>query len=183
MRAADDVALLRRTETRLSNWVRLVEKEVRFGDRAPEVYHCLAQADYVAILAENERGLIPLVRQYRPAVESVTWELPAGLLEAGESPEMGCRRELKEEVGLDVESITPLGRFYTDTGRLENFIHVFMARGKGPHVSFVPEPGLEARFVTRAALKQHILSGEFRHQLHLGVLTVAMLTGFDLDAA
>lgn len=176
-----DVSLLRRTETRVSPWVRLVEKEVRFDTAPSELYHCLAQADYVVALVENEHGLIPLVHQYRPAVETYTWELPAGLLDEGESAEVACRREVKEETGLEVESITPLGTFYPDTGRLENLIHAFLVKGRGPDPSFVGEPGLQVQFVTRAALKQRIRSGEFRHQLHLGVLAVAALEGFDLN--
>lgn len=176
-----DVSLLRRAETRVSNWVRLVEKEVRFGNQPSELYHCLAQADYVVALAEDDRGLIPLVRQYRPAVEAYTWELPAGLIDGGESAEVACRRELQEETGLEVEAISPLGVCYADTGRLENLIHAFLVKGRGPAASFVAEPGLHVDFVTRAALKQRILAGEFRQQMHLGVLAMAAFAGFDLD--
>ncbi len=39
------------------------------------------------------------MRQYRPAVERFTWELPAGLLDEGETPADAFRRELMEETG------------------------------------------------------------------------------------
>src|SRR5205085_4423199 len=93
--------ILSRKETPVSPWVKLVSKEVEFapGQRA-EVYHSLSQADYIAVLAQTPGGLIPIVRQYRPAVAAYTWELPAGLLEAGETPEDACRREVREETGL-----------------------------------------------------------------------------------
>jgi 8-oxo-dGTP pyrophosphatase MutT (NUDIX family) len=41
-----------------------------------------------------------LVRQFRPPVGRVTIELPAGLVDAGESPEQAALRELKEETGF-----------------------------------------------------------------------------------
>jgi ADP-ribose pyrophosphatase len=64
----------------LSPWVKLVERHVDFGDGEIEVYHAIDQDDYIAILAVTPDGLIPVVRQYRPALERFTLELPAGLV-------------------------------------------------------------------------------------------------------
>ena len=49
------------------------------------------------------------MRQYRPALEAFTWELPAGLVDPGEDPPRGCRRELLEETGYLTRMIHPLG--------------------------------------------------------------------------
>lgn len=35
------------------------------------------------------------------------WDVPGGLLEIGEDPEAGARRELEEESGLDVRDLVP----------------------------------------------------------------------------
>lgn len=130
------------TVTSLSPWVRVVGKEVRLapGDEAQH-YHSLRVSDYVAVVARTPAGLIPIVRQYRPAIKTYTWEFPGGLVEDGEDPEYSCRRELVEEVGLDAEAVTFLGSYYADPGRLENRIHVFFARTSQPNRSFTPEPG------------------------------------------
>ena len=48
------------------------------------------QQDYIAIVAALSDSHIPIVRQYRPTLESFTWELPAGLVEFGR----GCGRML-----------------------------------------------------------------------------------------
>lgn len=158
--------------------MRVVRKEVEFGlGKEVEVYHCLAQPDYIAILARTSHGLFPLVRQYRPAVETYTWELPAGLLAKGESPEDACRRELKEETGLDAEKVTYLGCYYPDTGRLQNRLHAFFVSASEPDPGFAPEPGISVSFVNAQTLRDLILSGEFRHQLHLGLFTLASIMG------
>src|SRR2546425_6723543 len=67
--------IISRAETSLSPWVRIVEKEVLFGPGSEtQQYHSLRVSDYVAILARTPSGLIPIVRQYRPAIEACTWE-------------------------------------------------------------------------------------------------------------
>jgi len=173
--------LISRTETPVSPWVRLVAKEVQFRpEAAHEVYHCLALADYVAVLARTPGGLIPLIRQYRPAVESYTWELPAGLLDPGETPETACVRELKEETGLVAGRYTYLGASFADTGRLENRQHAFFCEASEPDPSFQPEPGTEVRFVSLDELKGLIADGTFNHQLHVAVVAMASLPSLRL---
>lgn len=174
--------IVRRDESRISNWVRLVAKETWFSEARPaEVYHCFAQPDYVAILAQTRDGLLPIVRQFRPAVEEYTWEFPAGLMDAkGENAEETCRRELEEETGLTAESVVPLGTYFADTGRLENKIFAYFVRTSNPSPGFVPEDGMMLEFVSVNELYARIRAGTFRHQLHLGLLAAAAAAGIDL---
>jgi ADP-ribose pyrophosphatase len=153
----------------------LVEKTVQLEPgAAAEVYHQLSQADYVGILAVTGSGLIPIVRQYRPAVEAFTWEFPAGTLNAGESPEDAARRELREEAGLHADELINLGCFIPDTGRLQINSHAFFARAT-PLPHHPPEPGLTTEFVTAERLRQMIRSLEFRHQIHLAIYAAALI--------
>ena len=70
--------IVNRLTTEVSPWVDLVAREVEFSPGATfEVYHSVETFDYVIVLAVTPDGRIPLVRQYRPAVESFTLELPA----------------------------------------------------------------------------------------------------------
>jgi ADP-ribose pyrophosphatase len=171
--------ILSRVETWVSPWIRLVRKNVEFSpDREPETYHAISQADYISIFAMTRSGLIPIVRQFRPAVEAYTWELPAGLAEADEAPEETCRRELKEETGLDAESIVNLGTHYVDTGRYENRVHTFYVLASNPDPAFTPEPGLSVEFITPEELRDYMRSGKFNHQLHMGVLAAAAIAGY-----
>src|SRR6476619_2276177 len=50
---------------------------------------------------------ILMIRQYRYAAEGYLYEIPAGRLNPGESPESCAARELKEETACTAESIEP----------------------------------------------------------------------------
>ncbi|GJN76836.1 ADP-ribose pyrophosphatase [Purpureocillium lilacinum] len=53
----------------------------------------------VAVLDKPSGPEIVLQKQYRPPIDKVTIEVPAGLIDAGETPEQAAVRELREETG------------------------------------------------------------------------------------
>jgi ADP-ribose pyrophosphatase len=166
------------TRTPLSRWATVVEKQVQFAeDQAPEVYHCLTQADYVGIIALTADGLVPIVRQFRPAVEGFTWEFPAGTLEPGETPEAAARRELHEETGFVADELVSLGPLLPDTGRLDVHAYGFFARASRALEPVTLEAGLEVRLVSIAELRTMIRQREFAHLIHLGLYAAALVDG------
>jgi ADP-ribose pyrophosphatase len=163
----------------VSPWVSIVAREVEFArGEAPQVYHAVDQADYIAIVALTAGGKIPIVRQYRPAIEAFSWELPAGLLDPGEKPADSCRRELMEETGLTARTVRALGDNCACTGRLNNRIHNFFVAAGKRVAEFEPEPGITVKLVSPADLLRLIMRGEFVSQLHIGALLLAELHGF-----
>src|SRR6218665_2961481 len=79
----------------VSPWMKVIEREVAFTpDAKTELYHRFAQQDYIALVAQLPAGRLPIVRQYRPALERFTWELPAGLVDPGEAAAQTAPREL-----------------------------------------------------------------------------------------
>lgn len=163
----------------ISPWVDIVAREVEFvPDEPTQIYHAVAQLDYLAIVALTPDGRFPIVRQYRPALEMFTWELPAGLAELGEDHAEGCKRELLEETGYPTQAIYPLGTAAPCSGRLGNRIHSYFLQTGERIDDFVPEPGLEVDLATPSELVVMIKSGEFITQQHLGALLLAELRGF-----
>jgi len=86
----------------------------------------------VAIVAVDRDGMVTLVRQRREAVRAQLLELPAGTLEAGESPLDSARRELEEETGLTGGTWREAARFYTTPGFCRERMHLFFAEELDP---------------------------------------------------
>jgi ADP-ribose pyrophosphatase len=168
-----------RSTTTVSPWMSIIAREVEFSRGAPShTFHAVEQADYVSIVPLTPAGKIPLVWQYRPALEAFSWELPAGMVDAGERAIDCCRRELMEETGLTARRIHPLGEHSPCTGRLNNRIYSFFVETGERVADFKPEPGLTVKLVSPAEVTRLITSGNFASQLHIGALLLAELHGF-----
>ena len=76
--------------------------------------------------------IVTLLRQYRYAANGVVWEVPAGKLDPGESPESCARRELEEETGLRAGRLEALGSIFTTPGFTDEVIHLFVGRELSP---------------------------------------------------
>lgn len=77
----------------------------------------------------SEDPQILLIKQYRYAAEDFLYEVPAGRLDAGESPVECARRELMEETGCSAERMEHLYTFFTTPGFIDERIHGFIATG------------------------------------------------------
>ena len=80
---------------------------------------------------------VVLIRQFRHAADGFIWEVPAGRLDGGETPESCARRELEEETGMRARRLARLTTIYTTPGFTDERIHLFLAEGL--------EPGAEHR--------------------------------------
>ncbi|MGC2237304.1 MAG: NUDIX hydrolase [Pyrinomonadaceae bacterium] len=102
------------------------EAEIRDGDveYKREIVLHKGSAVIVPVFADKT---VALVRQYRHAAGEYLLEIPAGTLNKDESPEIGARRELEEEIGVTTEKIEKLTEFYVSPGFLTEKMHVYMA--------------------------------------------------------
>lgn len=86
----------------------------------------------VAILPLLDGDRICLERVFRPAVERVMVEIPAGTCEAGETPEHTAHRELEEETGYRAEKMEALCTLFMSPGILNERMRLFVATGLTP---------------------------------------------------
>lgn len=93
------------------------------------VREIVRQAGSVAALPVHEDGRVVLIRQWRHSVQQALWELPAGRLDPGESPERGAHRELAEETGLRAAHMELIADFYTTPGFCDERMWVYRATG------------------------------------------------------
>ena len=171
--------LVARRLTPVSQWMTIISRDVQFSPDAPgETYYAIQQPSYLAAVALTPEGRILLVRQYRPAIERFSLELPAGLLEENEEdPATAMARELLEETGYTTESISLIGHTATCSSRISNCMYSFFIRA-GVRVSgFLEEPGVSVSSATPGELRELILCGEFSEQTHLGALALAVANG------
>ncbi|MCX7708823.1 MAG: NUDIX hydrolase [Clostridia bacterium] len=82
-----------------------------------------------AVIPINENGEMYMVRQYRKPLEKVSLEIPAGKLDPGEDPQVCAGRELKEETGLDAETVQHIVSIHTTPGFCNEVIHMYVATG------------------------------------------------------
>ena len=80
-----------------------------------------------AVIAVTEEDELILVKQYRPAIKEHTLEIPAGLIEKGEDPEIGAKRELEEETGYRAGKLTKIYEYYTSPGISASKMYIYMA--------------------------------------------------------
>ena len=86
----------------------------------------------VAIIPIDHDDNVLLVRQYRYAAGQSLLELPAGVLESGESPDDTAQRELQEEIGYASMNLRALGGVYSSPGFCTEFLYLYVARDLVP---------------------------------------------------
>lgn len=102
--------------------------------------------------------------------------LAGGVLDPGETPEQGARRELAEELGVTGVPLVPLARTRWDDGTLRCHLWAFTARHDGP-LRLQPEEVAQAWWWTPAELAAHLADPAWPFVPD----TRALLAGVDLE--
>jgi ADP-ribose pyrophosphatase len=104
---------------------------VRQPDGTEKEYYWAALPPAVVVVAVAGDELV-MVEQYRPAVREHHLELPAGIVEDGESFTTAGARELREEAGFDPAGVSLLEDFRVATGVLRHRRGFVFAEGLEP---------------------------------------------------
>ncbi len=81
----------------------------------------------IAALPIYEGNKIVLLRQFRPVINDYILEIPAGVIEEGERPEMALVRELNEEIGAEVDYFEKLFEGFTSPGYSTEYLTIYYA--------------------------------------------------------
>lgn len=124
-------------------------------------YVVLECPDWVNVIALTEDKQVVLVRQYRHGTDSVSLEIPAGIVEDNEEPLAAARRELAEESGYTGGRWRLLGRVRPNAAFQDNWCYSFLAEGVGLTDTPTLDEGeaIAVELHPRAALPGLIASG------------------------
>jgi 8-oxo-dGTP pyrophosphatase MutT (NUDIX family) len=129
------------------------------------------------VLAVTKDQKIVLVMQYRHGVQEVILELPGGVVEDGETPMNGIKRELLEETGYTTDRWVEVGSFYPNPANQTNTMYSFLAldveKVADPHLDDGED--LEVHLVSLDELIAMTRRGEFLHALQVATLFRALL--------
>lgn len=126
--------ILKRSEAARSRLFRVEALDLEFSNGTQVAYERLMSAGLgaVIIVPVQKDGIVLLVREYAAGLHAYELGLPKGRLEAGESPEAGCNRELKEEVGCGANDIRLLRDLSLAPAYMAHRTHVMLARDLYP---------------------------------------------------
>lgn len=112
--------------------IKLDVDQVRFPDGSEGQLEMIRHPGAAAVVPMLDRPTDPdprvvLIRQFRHAADDFIWEIPAGTLGPGESPEDCAYRELIEEAGCQAARLSYLTNIFTAPGFTDERIHLYLA--------------------------------------------------------
>jgi 8-oxo-dGTP pyrophosphatase MutT (NUDIX family) len=155
-----------------SEWMclRLVDVELPNGQRFEHhVLRLPAEASAV-VVHDAARGVLLLWR-HRFITDTAGWEVPAGRIDDGETPEEAARREALEETGWRPGPLGLLGTYHPSNGSTDQRFHVFVADG-AENTGAPPDPNEAERveWVPLDELRSLAVSGEIKDGFSLTAL-------------
>ena len=148
------------------------------GGEIPE-FHLIESPDWASTLAITDTGHIVLVDQYRHGAGRVSRELPAGIIEPGETPEQAARRELEEETGFVADHWEHLLTINTEPARHTSHAHFFFAKGARKVAAQCVDPSefIDVVLLETKEILPAINRGTILHGVHVGAIMLAVARG------
>jgi ADP-ribose pyrophosphatase len=103
-------------------------EEHEMPDGRQSTFEIIRHPGGAAVLPELPGGRLLLIKQFRPAIGDMIYEIPAGRLEPGEAPDLCAGRELIEETGYRAGEMHLLGSFWSTVGFCDERIHLYLGR-------------------------------------------------------
>ncbi len=106
----------------------------------------------VAVVVGND-GRILIQKRPAGGLLAGLWEFPGGKVEPGESLTAALRREVREELGAEIEDVRRLTTVRHDYTRFQVTLHAYACRLRDPHF----KAGPRRRWVTLSSIRKYPL--------------------------
>ncbi len=140
-------------------------------------YYVLEYPDWANAVALTEDNKIIMVRQYRHAAGVVSLEIPGGVIEPGEAPKEGMKRELLEETGYQFDHLEPLCELRANPSTGDNLTHCYLAQGgkkvQAQHLDEQEQIIVEEYTIDE--VKQLLADNQITQALHVSTLYYALI--------
>lgn len=140
--------------------------------REGEFYY-LDSRDWAVVVARTTSGEFIFVRQFRWGADALSWEIPGGIVDAGEDPLAAGLRELQEETGYTAASGRLIGTCRPNPAILNNYCHVILAEGcrlSEAGKRWDEHEEMEVRLLAEATVMEWARTGRIGHALALNGL-------------
>lgn len=139
----------------------------------------LSLHDFSIIVPVLDDKRLVFIWNYRHPIQGWELELPAGLIDPGETPQTGAKRELKEETGYSAKSWKTLGWLHTLPGISSQRAHVFLARDlKKGKIEREPYEYMKIKLLKAEEAYKLLRSGGIIHSPTVSALSLAEKTLF-----
>jgi len=92
-------------------------------------FYIVDAPDWINVIALTPNNEVVLVKQYRHGIHELTWEIPGGAVDVGDSdPLLAAKRELEEETGFTSDDWAKLGKVSANPAIFTNYCHFYIAR-------------------------------------------------------
>lgn len=128
-----------------------------------------------------------VVSQYRPPINGISWEFPAGGIDQSEAPSTAAIRELKEETNVSVapENVYDVGYIHNAPALAQDKFHIFVAVLPEDYDenNVVCQEGeiLDYQWLTTSELIHNVLTNENYNSQIIGQLVKAKFAGIIKD--
>lgn len=135
-------------------------------------FYYIDTADWVNIVPITSDGQLVCIRQFRHGNESITLEIPGGMVDPGEDPAVSAARECFEETGYQCGSVESLGVLAPNPALFNNSVHTFVAHDVvlSGEIANTPTERTEVELVPMQEVPDKLLSGEIDHALVVATL-------------
>ena len=139
----------------------------------------------VGMFVNAELWRLVLVRQHRFGSGELSWEVPGGVIDPGETPSETAARELREETGFVGEKAKVIGSCRPNPAILRNRCHFVLVEGARltAETDFDPNEELETRLLPLPKAMSWAKAGRIEHALSIDALCYLWLErgAFDGD--
>lgn len=137
-----------------------------------EEYYVLEYPTWVNMVALTEDNQVIFVKQYRHGAGKIMLELPAGVVEDNEDPEIAARRELLEETGYAFDDISYVCELFANPATSGNITYTYLLTGgrKVQEQDLDPSEDIEVVLMDLEEAKQFLFDNKIGQALHSSAL-------------